>query len=118
MLDRIYLGIAIAAVLFGLGSGFLAHQRGLGNAELSRTVQQQQTALRAATQAAEVSAKIEVRVPLLPPEELLQECPFPATGGLSTNEDIVPYVRALRGALRGCNADKEALREWAKEVSK
>lgn len=52
-------------------------------------------------------------VRLLPPVELLQDCaepPFTAT----TNGLLAEYALQLRDALRGCNRDKAALREWAK----
>jgi hypothetical protein len=51
---------------------------------------------------------------LLPPASLLADCPAPAPT-VSTNGELVDYILALRGALRLCNDDKAALREWAKD---
>lgn len=48
----------------------------------------------------------------LPPAELLADCPEPP-GGVKTNGEVAKYVRDLKTALRGCNADKKALRDWA-----
>lgn len=62
---------------------------------------------------------IEVRA-TLPPQVLLQTCITPADiqarHALQTNAGILPYVRDLKAALLACGADKDALREWAKEV--
>lgn len=49
----------------------------------------------------------------LPPAELLQDCPEPA-GNPQTNGELARLALALRDALRGCNRDKQALREWSK----
>lgn len=49
----------------------------------------------------------------VPPAELLRECPSPAFGGPLTNSGLVGYVDDLRAALRACNDDKTALRDWA-----
>lgn len=49
---------------------------------------------------------------ILPPVDLLQDCyepPFAA----DTNGQLAATALALRDALRGCNRDKAALREWA-----
>lgn len=51
---------------------------------------------------------------LLPPASLLAECPAPRAA-LSTNGALVDYILALRNALRLCNDDKAALREWANQ---
>lgn len=53
----------------------------------------------------------------LPPAELLADCQEPAAR-LSTNGLLARYALDLRTALRGCNDDKAALREWAKELQK
>lgn len=50
---------------------------------------------------------------ILPPVELLQDCAEPP-GAFQTNGALAGYLIELRDALRGCNADKRALREWAK----
>jgi hypothetical protein len=47
-----------------------------------------------------------------PPPELLQDCPEP-TATVRTNRQLADYATRLRDALRGCNRDKAALREWA-----
>lgn len=49
---------------------------------------------------------------LLPPVELLQDCPEPPVQ-VGTNGQLAQAIQALRDALRGCNRDKAALREWA-----
>jgi hypothetical protein len=49
-----------------------------------------------------------------PPYNLLLECPEPA-GGPRTNGELATYTQQLREALRGCNRDKESLREWAEK---
>lgn len=51
-------------------------------------------------------------VKITPPPELLQDCREPAQA-IKTNGELVGYALALRDALRGCNRDKQALREWA-----
>lgn len=50
----------------------------------------------------------------LPPQDLLQDCEEP-TSPLQTNRHLAEHILALRTALRLCNNDKAALREWAKE---
>lgn len=47
-----------------------------------------------------------------PPWALLEDCTAPQAE-LRTNGDLIPHIRALRNALRSCNDDKRALREWA-----
>lgn len=49
---------------------------------------------------------------ILPPVDLLQDCPEPPVT-ISTNGLLAEYALALRDALRGCNRDKAALREWS-----
>lgn len=49
---------------------------------------------------------------ILPPVELLQDCPEPAILA-GTNGQLAQSILNLRDALRGCNRDKAALREWA-----
>lgn len=51
---------------------------------------------------------------LLPPADLLADCPIPGLDP-STNGALVQGILDLRLALQGCNADKAALREWAKD---
>lgn len=48
---------------------------------------------------------------LKPPESLLMDCPEPG-GRPQTNGQLADYALALRNALRVCNNDKAALREW------
>ncbi len=50
----------------------------------------------------------------LPPASLLEDCQVPQIV-LRTNQDLATHIVDLRGALRACNQDKAALREWAKE---
>lgn len=50
----------------------------------------------------------------LPPAVLLEDCEEPAPD-VSTNAGLAQYALRLRSALRMCNNDKEALRDWAKE---
>lgn len=50
----------------------------------------------------------------LPPGVLLEDCEEPALD-VSTNAELAQYALRLRTALRVCNNDKQALREWAKE---
>ncbi len=50
----------------------------------------------------------------LPPAALLEDCPVPVAD-LATNGALVDHILSLRYALRECNNDKAALREWAKE---
>jgi hypothetical protein len=49
---------------------------------------------------------------VLPPWELLQPCgsTYPTP---STNGELARQRNDLLDALRGCNKDKESLREWA-----
>lgn len=53
----------------------------------------------------------------LPPAELLADCREPSAT-VSTNGLLAKYALDLRTALRSCNDDKAALREWASEISK
>lgn len=52
-------------------------------------------------------------VKLTPPSELLEDC---RAGSLSfkTNEEVSLSAAKLAAALKLCNLDKKALREWAK----
>jgi hypothetical protein len=50
-----------------------------------------------------------------PPWALLEDCPEPPAQ-IATNGDLVRHARQLRNALRGCNDDKRALREWAERT--
>ena len=47
-----------------------------------------------------------------PPEDALQPCQEPVQT-VKTNADLAQYTLALRGALRACAAQVEAIREWA-----
>jgi len=49
---------------------------------------------------------------LIPPVDLIQDCPEPPSA-LKTNGALAIYIDDLKNALRGCNRDKKALREWA-----
>lgn len=51
-------------------------------------------------------------VKMLPPVELVQPCPEPS-GSPTTNGAMAVYLLDLRDALRGCNRQIDALREWA-----
>lgn len=51
-------------------------------------------------------------IKLLPPVELLQDCPVPQLIG-RTNRFLAEGYEARGAALEACNADKAALREWA-----
>lgn len=51
---------------------------------------------------------------MTPPVELLQDCPEPEAT-VKTNRQLADYATRLRDALRGCNRDKAALREWAED---
>lgn len=48
-----------------------------------------------------------------PPAPLLADCPTPELQ-LDTNGALAAGILTLRRALDDCNADKSALREWAK----
>jgi hypothetical protein len=47
-----------------------------------------------------------------PPAGLLADCPEPVAE-ITTNRELAEAYLGLRRALRLCNADKQALREWA-----
>jgi hypothetical protein len=53
-------------------------------------------------------------VKLLPPVDLLQDCPAPVYT-ITTNRDIALAIPAWKRALALCNNDKASLREWAKD---
>ena len=50
----------------------------------------------------------------LPPPELLRECPAPAVD-LRTNGGLALGLLSYHDALKRCNIDKKALRDWAEE---
>jgi hypothetical protein len=50
---------------------------------------------------------------VLPPLNLLQDCAEPSVTA-ATNAQLLDFTLRLRDALRSCNRDKEALREWAR----
>jgi len=49
--------------------------------------------------------------------ELLADCKERPVK-LETNGDIIIAYQSVRGDLKRCNADKAALRAWAKEIKK
>lgn len=51
----------------------------------------------------------------VPPDALLADCAEPPAT-VRTNGLLAEYALNLRTALRHCNDDKAALREWAKEL--
>lgn len=51
---------------------------------------------------------------LLPPMELLADCPVPSRPSEQTNAAIARWLNAYDAALSAYNDDKAALREWAK----
>ena len=51
---------------------------------------------------------------MLPPVELIQDCSVPQMQ-VRTNGDMAVHIVDLRSALKSCNNDKAALRDWAKE---
>lgn len=53
-------------------------------------------------------------VKVVPPTHLMAECYEPAAT-TRTNGELVHYIEQLRETLRGCNRDKESLREWAEK---
>ena len=50
-----------------------------------------------------------------PPAALLQDCAEPDTTTVTTNGTLLTYVGELRSALRKCNDNMAALREWSKD---
>ena len=48
---------------------------------------------------------------IAPPADLVQDCAEPA-GSVGTNQEVSVYLLDLRDALRGCNAQLGALRDW------
>ncbi len=50
-----------------------------------------------------------------PPAKYLKPTPIPEPEGQTVQYMIEEYVFELRGAVEAANADKAALREWAKE---
>lgn len=54
--------------------------------------------------------------PALPPVDLMQDCPVPVTGK-ATNGELVRAREALVGAIKDCNLDKKALRDWADKAT-
>lgn len=57
-------------------------------------------------------AQVPITVRDTPPAALLEECPVPEFRA-ETNIELAEWALALLQALRYCNNDKEALREWA-----
>lgn len=53
-----------------------------------------------------------VTVREVPPEYLIQDCLIPASVA-KKNGELVKDIANLKGAIRTCNVDKAALREWA-----
>lgn len=56
-------------------------------------------------------------VVLRPPAEYLRPCVGPELVG-STNGALVEYANNQKQALRACNDDKRAIREWLAEADK
>lgn len=54
---------------------------------------------------------------LAPPASLLRETEHPEWKG-ETNGDLLEHAINLDAALRGCNADKSAIRLWLEAVSR
>lgn len=50
-----------------------------------------------------------------PPPELLERCPEPSPPNVAVNGDFIRLLPEWRRALDNCNAQLDALREWAKE---
>lgn len=48
----------------------------------------------------------------LPPPELLRDCPVPEVD-ITTNGGIALGLLSYHDALKRCNIDKEALRQWS-----
>jgi hypothetical protein len=53
-----------------------------------------------------------VTVKEYPPEYLTQDCPIPVSQARK-NGELVKDIADLRTAIRTCNVDKAALREWS-----
>lgn len=58
---------------------------------------------------------VEVPTPVAPPSVYLRECVAEYVV-IKTNADLVRQNYALKKALKLCNADKAALRAWAKAI--
>lgn len=54
---------------------------------------------------------------ITPPADLMADCPEPSSDA-ATNEELVNRFLDMRGALRRCNADKQALRTWSEEAKR
>jgi hypothetical protein len=52
-------------------------------------------------------------VVIVPPADLTADCAEPA-GSVKTNQEVSVYLLDLRDALRSCNAQLGALRDWLK----
>jgi hypothetical protein len=59
---------------------------------------------------------VEKPVPILPPIELLGDCPVPALKG-DTNADLAELAIDSLESLHGCNADKEGIRKFYEELT-
>jgi hypothetical protein len=57
------------------------------------------------------ATKPQGHAPAAIPPELVQDCQEPARA-FKTNGELLRYSLDLRDALRACNRDKAALREW------
>jgi len=53
---------------------------------------------------------------VMPPDALMQPTPRPVFNG-TTNGDMLEHAMDLRHAVDACNADKAALRDWARGTS-
>lgn len=57
---------------------------------------------------------VKVPVKVYPPAALMAPCPHPEATA-TTNGELLAYLEDMASALRSCNQDKQALRDWAKE---
>ena len=61
-----------------------------------------------------VGCNASLPIKVLPPVELLQDCPESSID-VRTNGGLAAAVPILRHDLKVCNLDKKALRKWAEE---
>ena len=64
------------------------------------------------------SLPVPVEAPVAPPAQYMQDCSEPEQATPFTNGALAQYALDLRTTLRGCNADKAALREWSTMIGK
>lgn len=63
------------------------------------------------------SLPVALGAPVAPPAQFMQDCPEPTAPKPLTNAGLAQYALDTRDSLRGCNADKAALREWSNLLS-